>query len=193
VIWVAVVVVVLVVLLLLYGIALYNRLVRLRNRVDNAWAQVDVQLQRRHDLIPNLVETVRGYAAHERSTFEAVTEARASAVQAGGVAQQAEAENALTSALRQLFAVAEAYPQLRASENFQQLQGDLSDTEDKIAVARQLYNDAVLTYQSATQTVPTNLLAGTFGFGPRQYFEIEERTREAPRVDFSPAGSAPGA
>ena len=171
----------------------YNRLMALDERCNTAFADVDVLLKHRHNLIPNLVETVRGYAGHERSTFEAVTEARASAVQAGGVAQQAEAENALTSALRQLFAVAEAYPQLRASENFQQLQSDLSDTEDKIAVARQLYNDAVLTYQSATQTVPTNLLAGTFGFGPRQYFEIEERTREAPRVDFSPAESAPSA
>jgi LemA protein len=181
-----------VVLLLLFVVVLYNRLVRLRNRVDNAWAQVDVQLQRRHDLIPNLVETVKGYAAHERETFEEVTQARASAVQARDVGQQAEAENMLTAALRHLFAVAEAYPELRASENFQQLQQDLEEAEDKVAVARQLYNDAVLTYVTATQTVPTNVVASTFGFESREYFEIEERSREAPQVDFTGAPSPPG-
>src|SRR5918911_3247994 len=172
-------------LLALVVVFLYNRLVRLRNRVENAWAQVDVQLQRRHDLIPNLVETVEGYAGHERSTFEEVTAARASAQQARTVEQHAEAENVLTAALGRLFAVAEAYPQLRATENFQQLQSELEETEDKIAVARQLYNDAVLTYDNALQTVPTNVVAGLFHFQPRQYFELEERSRAAPQVDFS--------
>ena len=179
-------------LLALVAIVLYNRLVRLRNRVDNGWAQVDVQLQRRHDLIPNLVETVKGYAAHERETLERVTAARTSAVRARDVGQQADAENVLTSALRQLFAVAEAYPELRASESFRQLQRDLEEAEDKVAVARQLYNDAVLTYVTATQTVPTNIVASTFGFGSREYFEIDERSREAPRVDFTAAPTRPG-
>src|ERR687884_1761751 len=162
------------VLLALIVVVLYNRLVRLRNRTENAWAQVDVQLQRRRDLIPNLVETVKGYAGHERSTFEEVTAARASAQQARTVEQHAEAENVLTAALGRLFAVAEAYPQLRATENFQQLQGQLDETEDKIAVARQLYNDAVLSYDNARETVPTSLVAGPLGFRPRPYFEIDE-------------------
>jgi LemA protein len=135
--WVLVIVVALIVLLLLVVIALYNRLVRLRNRTENAWAQVDVQLRRRYDLIPNLVETVKGYASHERETFEEVTRARAAAQQAQGVEQQAQAENALTAAIGRLFAVAEAYPELRATENFQQLQAQLTDVEQNIAVARQ--------------------------------------------------------
>src|SRR5918911_3688326 len=148
-------------LLALVVVFLYNRLVRLRNRVENAWAQVDVQLQRRHDLIPNLVETVEGYAGHERSTFEEVTAARASAQQARTVEQHAEAENVLTAALGRLFAVAEAYPQLRATENFQQLQSQLDETEGRIAVARQMYNDAVLTYDTARETFPTSDPPGT--------------------------------
>ncbi len=172
------------VLLTLGLIPIYNRLVRLRNRVENAWAQVDVQLRRRYDLIPNLVETVKGYAAHERATFEEVTEARTRAQQASGVAEQAQAENALTAAIRRLFAVAEDYPELRASENFQQLQGQLEETEQKIAVSRQVYNDSVLTYETARETIPTSLVAGMFGFGPKPYFEIEERAREAPAVRF---------
>jgi LemA protein len=165
-------------------VVLYNRLVRLRNRASNAWSQVDVQLRRRYDLIPNLVETVKGYAAHERATFEEVTSARTRAQEARTVEQQAEAENVLTAAIGRLFAVAEAYPELRASENFQQLQAELADTENKIRVARQVYNDAVLTYENARQTVPTNVVAGLFGFEPRPYFEIEEAAREAPRVAF---------
>jgi LemA protein len=164
---------------------LYNKLVRLRNRTENAWAQVDVQLRRRYDLIPNLVEAVKGYAAHERETFDSVTQARTAAQQAQGVEQQASAENALTAAIGRLFAVAEAYPQLRATENFQQLQNELSETETKIAVSRQIYNDTVLTYDNAIQSVPTNLLAGIFGFDSRPYFEIDEpAAREAPRVAF---------
>src|SRR5436189_667002 len=145
---------------------MFNRLVRLRNRAENAWSQVDVQLRRRYDLIPNLVETVKGYAAHEQSTFEEVTKARTAAQQAQGVAQQAEAENVLTAAIGRLFAVAEAYPQLRATENFQQLQGQLSEVEQNIVVARQVYNDTVLTYDNALETVPTNVVAGIFNFSP---------------------------
>ena len=165
-------------------VVLYNRLVRLRNRTENAWSQVDVQLRRRYDLIPNLVETVKGYAAHERATFEEVTEARTRAQQASGVTQQADAENALTAAIGRLFAVAEAYPELRASENFQRLQGDLTDTESRIAVSRQVYNDTVLTYDNAIQTVPASLVAGLFGFDSKPYFEVEEPVREAPQVHF---------
>jgi LemA protein len=171
-------------LLLLLVILGYNKLVRVRNRTQNAWAQVDVQLRRRYDLIPNLVEAVKGYAAHERGTFEEVTKARTAAQQAQTVQQQAQAENALTAAIGRLFAVAEQYPQLRATENFQQLQAQLSDTEQKIAVSRQVYNDTVLTYNNAIQTVPTNILAGIFNFTRRDFFEIEEPVREAPQVHF---------
>jgi len=181
--WVIVSLVVIAVVGLLL-VAMYNRLVRARNRVDNSWSQVDVQLRRRYDLIPNLVETVKGYASHERGTFEDVTNARTRAQQAQGVEQQAQAENALTAAIGRLFAVAEAYPELRASENFQQLQSQLEDTEDKIRVARQVYNDTVLTYENARQTVPTNLVAGWFNFKSKPFFEIEEPAREAPRVQF---------
>jgi LemA protein len=185
VIWAVVLIVAIVVVLLLVVVAIYNRLVRLRNRAENAWAQVDVQLRRRYDLIPNLVEAVKGYAAHERETFESVTNARAAAQQAQGVAQQAQAENVLTAALGRLLAVAEAYPQLRATENFQQLQAQLADVEQNIAVARQVYNDTVLTYDNALETVPTNVVAGIFNFRERAYFETEGVTREAPAVQFS--------
>jgi LemA protein len=182
--WVIVIVVVVVVLAGIL-VALYNRLVRLRNRCENAWAQVDVQLRRRYDLIPNLVEAVKGYAAHERGTFEEVTKARTAAQQAQGVQEQAQAENLLTQAIGRLFAVAEAYPELRATENFQQLQAQLAETEQKIAISRQVYNDAVLTYDNALETVPTNFVAGIFSFEPREYFEVEEpAAREAPRVQF---------
>ena len=173
-----------VVALVLAVIVLYNRLVTLRNRTENAWSQVDVQLRRRYDLIPNLVETVKGYAAHERATFEEVTRARTRAQEARTVEQQADAENALTAAIGRLFAVAEAYPELRAAENFQQLQAQLAETEDKIRVARQVYNDAVLTYENARETVPTNIVARAFGFRDRPYFELEEAAREVPRVAF---------
>jgi len=182
--WVIVVIVIVVVLAAIL-IALYNKLVRLRNRCENAWAQVDVQLRRRYDLIPNLIETVKGYAAHERQTFEEVTKARTAAQQAQGVQQQAQAENLLTQAIGRLFAVAEQYPELRATENFQQLQAQLAETEQKIAISRQVYNDAVLTYDNALETVPTNIVAGIFSFEPREYFEVEEAAaREAPRVEF---------
>ena len=183
-IWVIVLVVILV-LLALVVVGLYNRLVRYRNRVDNAWAQVEVQLKRRWDLIPNLVETVKGYAAHERETFEAVTQARTRAQQATSPAEAAQAEGILSQALGRLFAVAEAYPQLRATENFQQLQAQLSDTENKVAVSRQVYNDSVLTYHNAIQTFPGTLMAGPFGFTQREFFEVEdEAQRQAPEVHF---------
>jgi LemA protein len=182
--WVIVLIAIVVVLVGIV-VAIYNKLVRLRNRSENAWAQVDVQLRRRYDLIPNLVETVKGYAAHERETFEEVTKARTAAQQTQSVPQQAQAENLLTQAIGKLFAVAEAYPQLRATENFQQLQAQLAETEQKIAIARQVYNDAVLTYDNALETIPTNIVAGIFNFKPREYFEVEEpAAREAPRVTF---------
>jgi LemA protein len=166
-------------------VVLYNRLVTLRNRVENAWAQVDVQLKRRYDLIPNLVETVKGYAAHERETFEAVTAARSRAQAAQGPAEQGAAEGILGQALGRLFAVAEAYPELQADENFRQLQTELGETENRIAVSRQVYNDTVLTYNNAIQTVPGVVLAGPFGFVKREFFELEEEAaREAPRVTF---------
>jgi len=173
-----------VVLLLLLVVGIYNSLVGARNRVDNSWAQVDVQLKRRYDLIPNLVETVKGYASHEQQTFERVTQARSAAQSAEGPAEQAEAENFLTSALRQLFAVAEAYQELRASENFQGLQAELSETENRIAVSRQIYNDTVLTYNNKVQQVPTNLVASVFGFDEREFFEAGEEADQAPAVDF---------
>jgi LemA protein len=183
--WVVVIVVVVAVLLLVLVVAAYNRLVRLRNRTQNAWSQVDVQLRRRYDLIPNLVETVKGYASHEQGTFEEVTRARTAAQQAQGVQEQGEAENALTAAIGRLFAVAEAYPQLRATENFQQLQSQLEDAEQKIAVSRQVYNDTVLTYNNATQTVPSNVIAGIFHFQPKEFFEIEDAAdREPVKVSF---------
>ena len=183
--WVLIVVLAIVLLLALIVVALYNRLVRLRNRAENAWAQVDVQLRRRYDLIPNLVETVKGYASHERATFDEVTKARTAAQQAQTVQEQAQAENLLTQAIGRLFAVAEAYPQLRATENFQQLQAQLEETESKIAVSRQVYNDAVLTYDTALETVPTNIVGNVLNFEEREYFEVEEpAAREAPRVQF---------
>ena len=182
--WVIVIAAIVVVLALVV-VAMYNRLVRLRNRTENSWSQVDVQLKRRYDLIPNLVESVKGYAAHEQTTFEDVTKARTAAQQAQGIEEQAKAENMLTAALGRLFAVAEAYPQLRATENFQQLQAQLADVEQNIAVSRQVYNDTVLTYENALETVPTNIVAGLFNFSPRAYFETEDATREAPAVQFS--------
>ena len=170
--------------LVLYVIAIYNRLVVLRNRIENAWAQIDVQLRRRYDLIPNLVETVKGYAAHEREVFERVTEARARAIAAGSVAQQAQAENMLTQALRSLFAVAEAYPALRANENFAKLQEELSETESKIAFSRQFYNDTVLQYDNMREAFPSNVVARTAEFGGKEYFEAETVSREPVKVQF---------
>ena len=181
---IGIVIAVVAVLFLFVLVGMYNGLVRKRNRSENAWAQVDVQLKRRHDLIPNLVETVKGYAAHERGTFDEVTAARTAAQQAQGPQAQAAAENVLTQALGRLFAVAENYPQLRATENFQQLQAQLSETESNIAVARQVYNDTVLTYDNALETLPTSIIAGIFNFRPREYFQADEGDRTVPQVSF---------
>jgi LemA protein len=170
--------------LVLVAVGMYNRLVRERNGVDNAWAQIEVQLKRRYDLIPNLVETVKGYASHERQTFEAVTAARTAAINASGPVDQAKAENALSAALRSVFAVAEAYPQLQASSNFAELQSELSDTENRIAYSRQYYNDAVLTYNTSVQTVPTNIVANTCNFDIREFFTAPETERGPVRVQF---------
>ena len=163
---------------------IYNGLVRDRNRVDNAWAQVDVQLKRRYDLIPNLVETVKGYASHELETFERVTQARGGAQTAQGPAEQGQAENFLTQALRQLFAVSEDYPELRASDNFSSLQEDLEETENKIAISRQIYNDTVLRYNNKVQQIPTNIVASMFNFEAREFFEAGDEAEEAPTVEF---------
>ena len=171
-------------ILVIWLIATYNRMRVSTNRIDNAWSQIDVQLKRRYDLIPNLVETVKGYAAHERETFENVTAARAQGIQAQTVGEQAQAENVLTSALRQLFAVAEAYPQLQANENFLALQEELTATEGRIAFSRQFYNDSVLKYNNTIQVFPNVVVAGMFGFKPREYFEIEEASRGPVQVQF---------
>jgi len=178
---VPVVVVVLVVGWLVLG---YNSLVGRRNRVDNAWSQIDVQLKRRHDLIPNLVETVKGYAAHERQTFEAVTNARANAINAQGPAQQAQAENVLSGALKSLFAVSEAYPDLKANQNFLNLQEELTSTEHRISYAQQFYNDSVLGYNNKIQQFPSVILARTFHFEKRDFFDAAPGETEPVQVQF---------
>ena len=171
--------------ILVVAVLLYNSLVSARNRVDEAWAQIDVQLRRRHDLIPNLVETVQAYAEHERGVLEEVTRARSEAVGASSVGDQARAENHLDQALRSLFAVSEDYPQLRASENFLELQRELSSTEDRIAYSRQYYNASVQRYDTKRETFPTNLVAGAFGFEDRDYFEVaDEDVRDVPGTSF---------
>jgi len=162
----------------------YNKLVRLRNRIDNAWSQIDVQLKRRYDLIPNLVETVKGYASHEKETLERVIQARQQGVQAQSVAEQAQAENLITGALRQLFALSEAYPDLKANQNFLALQEELTATEDRIRFARQFYNDSVLQYDNRRQAFPTVVIAGMFNFGAREYFEIDDESRGPVQVQF---------
>jgi LemA protein len=178
------VIAVVVVLLFFYSVSVYNRLVRRRNQADNAWSQIDVQLGRRHDLIPNLVATVEGYASHERVTLEAVTQARANAMSARGPASKAAAESQLSDTLKSLFALAEAYPDLKASTNFLQLQEELANTEDRTAYARQYYNDAVLAYNNAVTTFPPSILAGMFSFKPREYFEATGEERGPVRVEF---------
>lgn len=166
--------------------ALYNGLVQLRNRANNAWSQIDVQLRKRYDLIPNLVETVKGYAKHEREVFEKVTQARQMGISAQSVKDQAAAENMIAGALKSLFAVAEAYPELKASEQFMKLQESLNGIESNIAYARQFYNDSVMTLNNKIQTFPSNIVASLFNFKAREYFEIEEPVaREPVKVDFS--------
>ncbi len=183
--WIVIAIIAVVVILTIFA---YNRLVRDRNRIDAAWSQIDVQLKRRYDLIPNLVETVKGYASHERQTFEAVTQARQQAISAGNIEDQAKAENMLTQTLRQLFAVAEAYPNLKANQSFLSLQEELTGTESRIAFARQFYNEQVLTYDNALETFPSNLIGNSFNFPPKPYFEAETASREPVRVDFGQGG-----
>jgi len=184
----AVVIAVVVVAIVIFFVSTYNRLVTLRQRVKEAWSDIDIQLKRRHDLIPNLVETVKGYATHESTVFQNVTEARAAAVAAGASAtpqQRAQAENVLTGALRSVFAVAENYPQLQAIQEFKDLSENLTATEDKISFARRFYNGNVRDYNTALQTFPTNLFASAFGFGPEEYFELADAgERETPKVSF---------
>jgi len=174
------------VVLLVWVIVTYNRLVRQRNQVHASWAQIDVQLKRRYDLIPNLVETVKGYAAHEKGTLDAVVQARNSAIAAAGSspAGRAEAENVLTQTLGRLFALAEAYPNLKANENFAALQSELANTEDKIAYSRQFYNSAVQTFNNSTQSVPTNLIAGATGFRAQDFFQTGDTERGPVQVRF---------
>ncbi len=174
-----------IVLIIVFVILVYNGLIVKRNRVNNAWSQIDVQLRKRANLVPNLVETVKGYATHEKSVFENVTKARANAINTGGnLKQKAQAENMLTGALKSLFAVAEAYPDLKANENFKLLQEQLDGIESKIAYARQFYNDSVLAFNNAKQTFPNNVFAGMFGFTDKEFFETEEADRKVPKVSF---------
>ncbi len=180
-----IVIIVIIVVLVLLFVFSYNGLVRLRNRVDNAWSQIDVQLKRRHDLIPNIVETVKGYAAHEKDTLEAVISARNQAVAANGPAQQGQAEGMLSSALKGLFALAEAYPNLKANENFLQLQEELTSTEDRVAYSRQFYNDSVMGYNTKIASIPSNIIAGMFNFTKREFFELQApEDRDVPKVQF---------
>jgi LemA protein len=174
-----------VVILALAGVWIFNRLVSLRTRVENGWSQIDVQLRRRADLIPNLVETVKGYATHERDLFEHITEARARSIEAEGVTDQAAAENQVTAGLRQLLAVVENYPDLKANENFLALQEELIGTESKIAYARQFYNDQVMRLNTLIQSFPSSVVARAFGFEERPFFEIDEPTRGPVPVDLS--------
>ena len=178
------IILIVVVLLIIYIVYLYNSLITLRNRVKNAWSQIDVQLKRRTDLIPNLVETVKGYATHEKTVFENVTKARSSLMNAKTVQENAEANNLLTDTLKSLFAVAENYPELKASENFRELQAMLSETEDKIAYSRQFYNDTVLMYNNKVQMFPSNLMANLFTFTEAEFFEVAEAEKAVPEVKF---------
>ncbi len=181
---VLIILVVVLVLLALYVIASYNGLVSLRNRIENAWAQIDVQLKRRYDLIPNLVETVKGYASHERETLDAVIQARNVGMSAQGPHDQAEAENMLSGALKSLFALSEAYPDLKANQNFAQLQEELTGTEGRIAYARQFYNDTVYRYNTKVQSFPANILANMFRFSEREYFQADDESRGPTQVSF---------
>jgi LemA protein len=176
--------IVIIIIILVAIVAIYNGLVTARNKVKNAWAQIDVQLNRRADLIPNLVETVKGYAAHESSVFEDVTAARAGLMNANGVKEIGEANNQLSSTLKTLFAVAENYPELKANENFKELQAQLAQTEDKIAYSRQFYNDSVMMYNNKCQTFPSNIFAGMFGFKEADFFEAAGEARSVPKVEF---------
>ncbi|MEX0856042.1 MAG: LemA family protein [Gemmatimonadota bacterium] len=178
------IVVAVLVALVLIGVGMYNGLVRMREQVDAAWSNIDVELKRRHDLIPNLVETVKGYATHEKATLESVIQARNAAMSAQGPADRAAAENMLTGALKSIFALSEAYPDLKANQNFRELQTALSTVEDHIQRARSSYNNGVQQYNTKVRQVPTNLIATAFGFDVREFFEIEEEARAVPQVKF---------
>ncbi|AKB79182.1 LemA protein [Methanosarcina horonobensis HB-1 = JCM 15518] len=173
-----------IIVLNLLFVIVYNNLIKQRNRVENAWAQIEVQLKRRYDLIPNLVETVKGYAKHEKTLFENITKARAAVMSAQNVNETAEASNYLSSTLKSLFAVAENYPELKANQNFIQLQKDLLETENKIAYSRQFYNDTVMKYNISIQTIPKNIVASLMGFTKKDLFETLQAEREAPKVNF---------
>ena len=179
-----IILIIIIIAIILAIVGLYNGLVTARNKVKNAWAQIDVQLNRRADLIPNLVETVKGYAAHESSVFEDVTAARAGLMNANGVKEIGEANNQLSNTLKTLFAVAENYPELKANENFKELQAQLAQTEDKIAYSRQFYNDSVMMYNNKCQTFPSNIFAGMFGFKEADFFEAAGEARSVPKVEF---------
>ncbi|MHB1389716.1 MAG: LemA family protein [Thermoleophilia bacterium] len=181
---VAIIVIAVAVVLVGGMIATYNSLVRSRNKVDNSWKQIDVQLKRRYDLIPNLVEMVKDYMSYEQEVLQNVTKARSQAMQASGPAEAGKAENMLSGALKSLFAVTENYPELKANQNVSQLQEELTSTENKIAFARQLYNDVVMAFNNRIQTVPSNMIAGAFGFRVREYFEVPEEEKEAVKVDL---------
>jgi LemA protein len=181
-----IIVVVVLVVLIVFVIGIYNVLVRLRNQVDNAWSQIDVQLKRRHDLIPNLVETAKGYMKHERGTFEAITEARSKAMGARNVSEASKAEGALGEALSKFMLVVENYPDLKANQNFLSVQEELTSTENKISFARQSYNDQVLFFNNKIQMFPSNIVANAFNFGKRDFFELEAPAeREVPKVSFT--------
>jgi len=180
-----IIVLVIIAVVVIFFVGIYNSLITLRNRADNSWAQVDVQLRRRYDLIPNLVETVKGYATHEKETFQNVTKARSQAINAQTVKEQGDAENMLSGALKSLFAVAESYPDLKANQNFLMLQEELAGTEGKIAYARQFYNDTVMKFNTKQQVFPSNIVANMFNFQEKEYFEIEEpEAREPVKVEF---------
>jgi len=184
--WIAITIAVILVLLILFVIGIFNALIRLRNQVNNAWSQIDVQLKRRHDLIPNLVETAKGYMKHERGTFEAITKARSQAMGAKTVTEAAKAEGALGEALSKFMLVVENYPDLKANQNFLAVQEELTSTENKISFARQSYNDQVLFFNNKIQMFPSNMVANTFNFGKRDFFEIEAPAeREVPKVSFT--------
>jgi LemA protein len=191
---VGLVLIILIAVLVLVGIAallIYNRMVARRNAVDNSWAQIEAALKRRHDLIPNLVEAVKGYATHERETFESVTKARSAAIATNAPPQQAGAESVLATMLGRLMVVAEQYPELRATENFQQLQGELSETENQIQITRRVYNDTVQTYNTLIQIFPPSLIANAFGFEPREFYDAPAGDEAVPEVSFGTGGAPP--
>ncbi|PKL67267.1 MAG: hypothetical protein CVV28_07705 [Methanobacteriales archaeon HGW-Methanobacteriales-1] len=181
---ITIIILIIIIVLIVWIVFMYNSLINLRNRVKNAWSQIDVQLKRRTDLIPNLVETVKGYAKHEKGVFEEVTKARSNVINAQSVQENQDANNQLTGALKTLFAVAENYPDLKASKNFQELQAQLSETEDKIAYSRQFYNDTVMMYNNKIQMFPSSIIANQFNFIEAEFFETEESARSVPKVEF---------